>query len=82
MPCVLPPPWASLRVKLEQQFFRGACIHPADIIETASFLAQITFVQQRDAVAFMARSVAGTSSGKACWRSCRSRCPSNCRLSA
>ncbi len=57
-PCVLPPPWASLRVKLEQQFFAHGLLPPADIIESASFLAQVTFLQQRGAVAFMARTVA------------------------
>lgn len=57
-PCVLPPPWASLRVKLEQQFFAQGLLPPADIIESASFLAQVTFLQQRGAVAFMARTVA------------------------
>ena len=57
-PCVLPPPWASLRVKLEQQFFAHDLHPPADIVESASFLSQITFLHQRSAVAFMARSVA------------------------
>ena len=57
-PCVMPPPWASLRVKLEQQFFAEGLRPPADIVESASFLAQITFLQRRGAVAFMARSVA------------------------
>ncbi|BEP96018.1 pca operon transcription factor PcaQ [Acidovorax sp. A79] len=56
-PCVLPPPWASLRVKLEQQFFAHGLHPPQDIIESASFLSQISFVQQRGAVAFMARTV-------------------------
>ncbi|EJL87329.1 transcriptional regulator [Polaromonas sp. CF318] len=58
MPCVLPPPWASLRVKLEQTFFRHGLNPPSDIIETSSFLALSTFVQQRDAAGFLARSVA------------------------
>ncbi|MDF2466497.1 MAG: transcriptional regulator, LysR family [Ramlibacter sp.] len=58
LPCVMPPPWASLRVKLEQQFFKHKLQPPADIIETASFLAISSFVQQRGAVAFVARSVA------------------------
>jgi DNA-binding transcriptional LysR family regulator len=58
LPCVLPPPWASLRVKLEQQFYREQLQPPADLVESASFLAQITFVRQRHAVAFMAASVA------------------------
>ncbi|WP_048440309.1 LysR substrate-binding domain-containing protein [Caenimonas sp. SL110] len=57
MPCVLPPPWASLRVKLEQQFYKHKLQPPVDVIETASFLAISTFVQQRDAVAFVAQSV-------------------------
>lgn len=56
-PCVLPPPWASLRVKLEQQFFKHKLNPPSDVIETASFLVISTFVQQRMAVAFVARSV-------------------------
>ncbi|MBO9679604.1 MAG: LysR family transcriptional regulator [Acidovorax sp.] len=57
-PCVLPPPWASLRVKLEQQFFAHGLHPPEDIVESASFLSQITFLHQRGAVAFMARTVA------------------------
>lgn len=57
LPCVLPPPWASLRVKIEQTFYRYGLHPPVDIIETASFLALSTFVQQRAAAGFMARSV-------------------------
>lgn len=57
-PCVMPPPWASLRVKLEQQFFAHGLHPPVDIVESASFLSQITFLHQRGAVAFMARTVA------------------------
>jgi DNA-binding transcriptional LysR family regulator len=58
LPCVLPPPWASLRVKLEQQFYKHGLQPPTDVIETASFLAQATFIAQRGAAGFMARSVA------------------------
>jgi DNA-binding transcriptional LysR family regulator len=58
LPCVLPPPWASLRVKLEQQFHRDQLQPPADLVESASFLAQVTFVRQRQAIGFMAASVA------------------------
>jgi DNA-binding transcriptional LysR family regulator len=58
LPCVLPPPWASLRVKLEQQFYRHGLQPPTDVIETASFLAQATFIAQRGAAGFMARPVA------------------------
>jgi DNA-binding transcriptional LysR family regulator len=57
MPCVLPPPWASLRVKIEQTFFRHGLNPPLDIIETSSFLALSSFLQQRDAAGFLARSV-------------------------
>ncbi len=57
LPSVMPPPWASLRVKLEQQFFTHGLQPPTDLVETASFLALLTFVRQRDAVGFMARSV-------------------------
>ena len=58
LPCVMPPPWASLRVKLDQMFYRDGVHPPVDIIESASFLVQVSFLQQRDAAAFMARSVA------------------------
>jgi DNA-binding transcriptional LysR family regulator len=58
LPCVLPPPWASLRVKLEQQFHRHGLQPPTDLVETASFLALATFLQGRGAVGFLARSVA------------------------
>lgn len=58
LPCVMPPPWASLRVKLDQMFFAHDLHPPADIVESASFLTQLAFIHQRGAVAFMARSVA------------------------
>ena len=57
-PCVMPPPWASLRVKLDRMFLLDDLHPPSDIVESASFLAQLSFMQQRGAVAFMARSVA------------------------
>lgn len=55
---VVPPPWASLRVKFEQQFFKYGLQPPHDVVETASFLAQITFVREQGAAALMANSVA------------------------
>jgi len=58
LPCVLPPPWASLRVKLEQQFHKHGLQPPTDLVETASFLALVTFLRLRGAAGFMARSVA------------------------
>jgi DNA-binding transcriptional LysR family regulator len=57
-PCVMPPPWASLRIKLDRTFLRQGLHPPSDLIETASFLATLTFVRQRKAVGFLARSVA------------------------
>ena len=57
LPCVLPPPWASLRIKIEQTFYRFGLHPPLDIVETSSFLALHTFVQERGAAGFLARSV-------------------------
>ncbi|MBV8156574.1 MAG: LysR family transcriptional regulator [Dyella sp.] len=56
-PLVLPPPWASLRVKIEQAFFRHGAEPPVDLVESSSYLAVTTFVAQRRAVGFVARSV-------------------------
>jgi DNA-binding transcriptional LysR family regulator len=47
-----------MRVKLEQQFFKHQLSPPGDIVETASFLAQLTFVCDQGAAALMAQSVA------------------------
>ena len=57
-PCVLPPPYASLRIKLDQQFHRHGLNPPVDLVETASFLAQVTFIHGRQAVGVMAHAVA------------------------
>lgn len=56
-PLVMPPPWASLRVKIEQAFHRHGHQPPADVMESSSYLAVTTFVAQRHAVGFVARSV-------------------------
>lgn len=58
MPCVMPPPWASLRVKLEQQFHRYGVQPPEDIIESSSYRAVEVFVRRRGAAGFMAQSAA------------------------
>lgn len=58
MPCVMPPPWASLRVKLEQQFHRHGLQPSSDLMETSSYLATLTFIGARGAVGFLARSAA------------------------
>jgi DNA-binding transcriptional LysR family regulator len=61
---IVPPPWASLRVKFEQQFFKHGLQPPTDIVETASFLGQITLIREQNAIALMARSVADYFSGQ------------------
>lgn len=57
-PWVMPPPWASSRIKLHQQFYRNGVNPPADIVESASFLVTLNFMQQRGALGFWARAVA------------------------
>ncbi|CAG9172646.1 LysR substrate-binding domain-containing protein [Cupriavidus respiraculi] len=57
MPCVLPPPWASLRVKIEQEFYRHGVHPPADLMESSSYLALSSYVTQRGAAGFLAESV-------------------------
>lgn len=57
-PWVVPPAWASSRVKLHQMFYKEGIEPPADIIETASFLVMLTFLRQRGCVGFVAREVA------------------------
>jgi DNA-binding transcriptional LysR family regulator len=58
LPWVVPPAWASSRIKLNQQFYKAALNPPVDLVETASFLGTLTFLQQRGAAVFWARSVA------------------------
>lgn len=55
---VMPPPWASSRIKLNQMFYKHGLNPPADVIESASFLVTLTFVRERGTMAFFARSVA------------------------
>ncbi len=58
MPWVMPPPWASSRIKLNQLFYAQRLDPPSDIIESASFLVTLTFLRQRGAAAFVADNVA------------------------
>ena len=58
LPWVVPPSWASSRIKLEQMFYKHKLDPPVDVIESASFLVTLTFLRQRAALAFVARSVA------------------------
>lgn len=57
-PWVVPPAWASSRVKLNQMFYKARLDPPADVIESASYLVTLTFLQQRGCVAFVADDVA------------------------
>jgi DNA-binding transcriptional LysR family regulator len=58
LPWVVPPPWASSRIKLNQMFYKHRLNPPTDIIESASFLVTVAFMRRRPAIAFVARSVA------------------------
>ena len=58
LPWVVPPPWASSRIKLNQMFYKHGLAPPTDVIETASYLITVTFVRQRPAIGFVARGVA------------------------
>ena len=57
-PWVVPPPWASSRVKLNQMFYKHRLNPPVDLIESASFLATMSFVRDSGALGFVARAVA------------------------
>jgi DNA-binding transcriptional LysR family regulator len=57
-PWVMPPPWASSRIKLNQQFYRHKLSPPANIVETASFVSTFSFVRDLPAVGFVADDVA------------------------
>jgi hypothetical protein len=48
--------WASSRIKLNQLSYQHKLNPPADLIESASFLVMLTFMRQRPAVGFVARS--------------------------
>lgn len=56
-PWVMPPPWASSRVKLNQRFHRHGLNPPTDVVETASHLVMMSVVRQRGAIGFVAREV-------------------------
>ncbi|ANG64446.1 LysR family transcriptional regulator [Marinobacterium aestuarii] len=58
LPWVVPPPWASSRIKLNQMFYKHGLNPPVDLIESASFLTILTFVRQRPAIGYLAQDVA------------------------
>ena len=57
-PWVMPPPWASSRLKLHQMFYKHRVAPPSNVVETASFLVTLSVVRQHDAIGFVATSVA------------------------
>lgn len=57
-PWVVPPPWASSRVKLHQMFYKHRLEPPVDVIESASFLVTLSFLRQAGTLAFVAQGVA------------------------
>jgi DNA-binding transcriptional LysR family regulator len=57
-PWVSPPPWASLRIKFDQIFVNRGLPPARDLVETASFLAVLGALRERQALALVARSVA------------------------
>lgn len=57
-PWVMPPPWASSRIKLNQLFYKHKLDPPTNLVESASFLVTLSFVRERAALAFVARDVA------------------------
>jgi len=58
LPWVMPPPWASSRMKLEQMFYKHRLLPPVDIVETASFLVTLSCIRERSAIGFLALGVA------------------------
>jgi len=55
---IVPPAWASSRIKLNQMFYKHGLNPPADIVESASFLVTLTFVRERGTLGFLASTVA------------------------
>jgi len=55
---VVPPSWASSRVKLNQLFYKHKQNPPTDVIETASFLTSLILVRERQSLGFLAHAVA------------------------
>lgn len=58
LPWIVPPAWASSRIKLEQMFYKHKLHPPADIVESASFLVTLSFIREPGRVGFLADSVA------------------------
>ena len=72
---VVPPPWASSRIKLNQMFYKHRLNPPVDLIESASFLATMSFVRDSGALGFVARAVAKKMEGEGLVRALRVELP-------
>jgi DNA-binding transcriptional LysR family regulator len=57
-PWIVPPAWASSRVKLNQMFYKHKLNPPVDIVESASFLVTLTSIRERGTLGFVADTVA------------------------
>lgn len=57
-PWVVPPAWASSRLKLTQLFYQQRIEPPGHLVETASYLVTTTFLRQPGCVAMVAQDVA------------------------
>ena len=55
---IVPPAWASSRIKLNQMFYKHKLHPPTDIVESASFLVTLTFIRERGTLGFLADTVA------------------------
>lgn len=67
-PWVVPPPWASSRIKLNQLFYQQRLDPPVDLVETASFLVTLNVVRERPALGFVARGVAQHFEREGLWK--------------
>jgi len=56
-PWIVPPAWASSRIKLNQMFYKHRLHPPLDLVESASFLATMSFVSDCGALGFVADAV-------------------------
>lgn len=58
LPWVVPPQWASSRIKLNQMFYKHGLVPPVDVVESASFVVTLSLMLQRQSIGFVANSVA------------------------
>ena len=58
LPWVMPPAWATTRTKLLQIFYQHGLNPPSNQMETTSYLGTLTFMQELQAIGFVALDVA------------------------